>query len=195
MRQPEILVKVHSRAVAARRGDKKRAWWASGTPEVEAAKARLAMMGAMAAPESISKMATTHRARGVRPPWNGGEGRGLTLPQRLLWQALGGPPWQPEYSIPVMPRRPDLPTCLYVDLALPERFVAIEVDGSSHRASVWRERDKRKTAYLASLGWTVLRFSNQDILTWSKAGAPTDAPIALTLRQHDIKPSWLAEPA
>jgi hypothetical protein len=186
MHQPEIVAKVHNPEVAAKRGAKKRAWFASGSPEAEAAKARFAQMGAVTSATSRHKMAATHRARGIRPPWTGGKGRGLTEPQRVLFADLGGHPWRTEFPVPVAPRRPDLPTCLYLDLALPERMIAIEVDGSSHRARIWQDRDARKTAYLVALGWTVLRFWNKDILTWSATGMPPDASISTIFRQHGI---------
>ena len=189
MHQPEILAKVHSPEVAAKRGAKKRAWFESGSPEAEAAKARFAAIGAATSAVSRHKMAATHRARGIRPPWIGGKGRGLTEPQRLLLAELGGMPWRAEYTVPVTPRRAELPTCLYLDLALPGRSIAIEVDGTSHRSLISKERDARKTAYLESLGWTVLRFWNKDILTWSATGMPADASISMTLRQHSILPS------
>ena len=43
--------------------------------------------------------------------------------------------------------------------------IAVEVDGSSHRTKKWRFLDARKTEVLEALGWRVLRFTNEDVLT------------------------------
>ena len=47
-----------------------------------------------------------------------------------------------------------------VDFFCPERRLIIEVDGGQHRL----ERDARRTAYLQSQGFTVIRFWNNDVL-------------------------------
>ena len=102
-----------------------------------------------------AKSATTTRGRtfcGER----GGNGQ-LTEAQRLLHNALG---WPMEY--PIRTGNPSWPVAV-VDLAEPELKIAIECDGRSHYSRKQRNRDTRKTAMLAALGWTVLRFWNSQI--------------------------------
>jgi hypothetical protein len=43
------------------------------------------------------------------------------------------------------------------DLANPETKTVIELDGPSHKSSVRREQDSRKTVILEALGWKVVR--------------------------------------
>lgn len=79
----------------------------------------------------------------------------------MLLERLG-PDWIPELAISLGKRRPGFPTAYKVDLALPSQMLAVEVDGFSHCSR--RDLDAKKDAALAELGWTVLRFSNQEIL-------------------------------
>lgn len=112
-------------------------------------------------PESIEKMRQTLKGRTFLA--RGGNGT-LTQPQLLLAQATG---FAMEYAIataPVAGQFPSLPHCYKVDLADPSHKLAIEVDGQSHQLKKWRYLDKRKTAVLNALGWSVLRFSNQQVL-------------------------------
>ncbi|MFZ5786069.1 MAG: endonuclease domain-containing protein, partial [Acidobacteriota bacterium] len=51
-----------------------------------------------------------------------------------------------------------------VDFALPSIKLAIEVDGSSHHSAERRERDRQRDSFLKSSGWTVLRFTNREVL-------------------------------
>lgn len=92
---------------------------------------------------------------------NGGNGRGLTVPQRLLAERLG---WPTEYVISLGARRSGYPSHYKIDVAEPLLMVAIEIDGEGHKARIIAQADQRKTAFLESVGWTVLRFSNQEIL-------------------------------
>lgn len=94
---------------------------------------------------------------------NGGNGTGLTVPQRILMERLE---WEAEYILPVGKRElGGLPTHYKIDIADPQSKIAIEVDGASHRTPTVRARDCKKTEYLQSQGWVVLRFSNKEILT------------------------------
>ena len=48
-----------------------------------------------------------------------------------------------------------------IDIAIPSRGIAIEVDGGIHESRI--EYDSRRDSFLESLGLLVLRFSNEDI--------------------------------
>ncbi len=50
-----------------------------------------------------------------------------------------------------------------VDFHCPKANLVIELDGSGHYEDDAIEYDKRRTAYLESLGLTVIRFTNTDI--------------------------------
>lgn len=61
--------------------------------------------------------------------------------------------------------RRQLPVAGYiVDFACPAKKLVVEVDGSQHGTSDQAEADQTRTAKLERLGWTVLRFWNDDIL-------------------------------
>jgi len=80
----------------------------------------------------------------------------------MLAEALG---WPMEVYIPTgFVRVPGCPPFYLVDIAFPELRIAIEVDGSSHRALKVQERDARKEAFLRGSGWAVLRFTNKEVL-------------------------------
>ena len=50
-----------------------------------------------------------------------------------------------------------------VDFYCPAAKVIIELDGGQHSFPEAQEKDRQRDAYLTSLGFTVLRFSNQEI--------------------------------
>jgi hypothetical protein len=104
-------------------------------------------------------------AKGNRLAVRGGNGSALPVPQRLLVDLTG---LSIEYVIPTKSVADQfserLPSCYKVDLADPIRRLAIEIDGATHRTVLGRERDARKTMVLTALGWSVLRFSNAEVL-------------------------------
>ena len=51
-----------------------------------------------------------------------------------------------------------------VDFTWPDTRLGVEVDGSSHKAQASKERDARKDQTLNTLGWHILRFSNEDVM-------------------------------
>lgn len=51
-----------------------------------------------------------------------------------------------------------------LDFAHKELKISIEIDGEQHRETRFRLRDETRDAYLQSLGWTVVRISNKEIL-------------------------------
>ena len=123
---------------------------------------RMRERGPMTVEASRLKMADTLRRIGHRPPWTGGKGRGTTEPQRRLAEALGSE-WVTEHRV-LTGKALGLPACVYVDIAHVDRRVAIEVDGGSHATRKQRDADARKTAFLESRGWLVLRFTNRAVL-------------------------------
>ena len=80
----------------------------------------------------------------------------------MLLEALGDG-WTAELPVSIGTRPPGWPTHFTIDLAHTESKTAVEVDGTGHAAT--KARDARKDAFLSSLGWTVLRFLNMQVLT------------------------------
>lgn len=94
----------------------------------------------------------------------GGNGQ-PTIPQMLLADALGLPMEYVINTAPVAGRFPSLPHCYKVDIGDPQTRVAIEVDGLSHNLRKWKFLDRRKTEILNALGWQVIRFKNEEVLS------------------------------
>lgn len=127
------------------------------------ASARMTMRNPMRKPHLRARVSTTLRALGHAPHVRGGNGRGPTEPEITLALALPVG-WQLGFVIPTrMPRGAGYPTHYKIDLAESNWRIAVEVDGWSHRALVRQEQDAKKEAWLQSRGWTVLRFTNQQI--------------------------------
>lgn len=91
---------------------------------------------------------------------SGGNGKGPTRPQLMLARLLG---WPTEYVVPTR-GLPGYPSHYKLDIANPERRIAIEVDGQSHWSKAVRAKDIKKTRFLEERGWTVLRFRNAEVL-------------------------------
>ena len=110
---------------------------------------------------------------------SGGNGTGMTVPQAMLLAELGGG-WSAEHIVRTrMRRRSGYPGHYKLDIASPEKMVCVEVDGNSHSTSARKAQDAKKDAFLASVGWTVLRVTNKEVL----AGARHVASIILKLAQ------------
>jgi hypothetical protein len=94
----------------------------------------------------------------------GGNGRGATLPQRLLASVLPSD-FIIEYPISLGKRQKGYPTNYKVDIGSPLRKIAIEVDGEGHRFSKVQMKDRKKEKRLSELGWKVLRVKNSTVLS------------------------------
>lgn len=119
-------------------------------------------------PEVREKLRRSLKRIGHKPPVQGGNGRGPTVPQLQMHEALGSG-WVMEHAVPTrQPKGSGYPTCYKLDLAHVDRKVAIEVDGASHGALTRQAQDAKKTRFLESMGWTVHRISNGDVLSKSE---------------------------
>jgi very-short-patch-repair endonuclease len=99
-----------------------------------------------------------------------------------LLEALG---WPVEVKVLTKARangRHDLPNCYKLDIANEELKIAVEVDGASHRTLAGQEQDARKTAFLESQGWTVLRFWNSQVMKNLNECAQTVTSTTLKLK-------------
>lgn len=131
-------------------------------------------------PETVAKIKAASKGRTFLS--RGGNGQ-LTKPQILLAELLGLPM---EHVIPTAGAVGiSLPPCYKVDLAVPHLKLAIEVDGKTHKTKKWRFLDHRKTEVLASLGWSVLRFWNEEVLQ-STSEVVAKIHECMTLRSKEI---------
>lgn len=121
----------------------------------------------MFTPEVRERATTTLREMGHAPPVRGGNGRGPTVPQKMLADRLG----LPMEVIVRTNKAPGSPTHYKVDIGDPSLKLAIEVDGASHGSTKTKAKDARKDLFLRGLGWTVLRFSNQAVMDGLEACA------------------------
>ena len=183
MSQPEIKAKVHNQEVAARRGISRSRWLRSGNRKALKELERITNLNPSTNPETRKKISLKLQAMKHKPSERGGNGHPMTLPQQIMKDALSGN-WIAEYAISLGKRQPSFPTCYKVDLGNPDLKIAIEIDGACHHSR--KELDAKKDQKLASLGWTVLRFWNQDILNWKNTGMPMDTYISTILKQNDI---------
>jgi hypothetical protein len=80
-----------------------------------------------------------------------------TLPQRALLDVLPGAVLEYPIHLGAVGTPPR------VDLAIPSLRLAIEIDGHSHQIQQRKVIDASKEQALKGLGWTLLRFSNNEI--------------------------------
>lgn len=82
-----------------------------------------------------------------------------TTAERALWQLLW--PWRSGgYHF----RKQVELGAYYVDFACVHAQLVIEVDGVSHGSAIAQVNDQTRDEYLSARGFTVLRFSNEDVL-------------------------------
>jgi hypothetical protein len=111
---------------------------------------------------SKARMQTTLRAMGWMPPVQGGNGKPPPVAQMLLASALG---WEMEVAVPTRQARGSgYPTCYKLDMANRDLRIGVEVDGPSHCSLERQAQDRKKEELLQSLGWKVLRFSNEVVI-------------------------------
>lgn len=102
-----------------------------------------------------------------KPKVQGGNGRGATLHQLMLYNELSK--YDSSFTMEHIERTGHLakqfnsPRHYKIDIASKYHMLAIEVDGSSHSSLKVKECDERKTKLLNLKGWKVLRLSNFQI--------------------------------
>ena len=88
--------------------------------------------------------------------------RKLTDAEQSLWRHL-----RMRQMLGLKFRRQHPVTGYILDFACIELKLAIELDGDQHEASI--EADATRTKALNQVGWTVLRFWNNDVVTNTEA--------------------------
>ncbi|PWT91209.1 MAG: hypothetical protein C5B54_05750 [Acidobacteria bacterium] len=93
----------------------------------------------------------------------GGNSTGPTTAEQTLANALGEE-WVLNYIFNTRQNQlsgQGWPSHYKLDMAHPDKKIAVEVDGTSHQSPIARTRDRKKATYLKAFGWTVFRVSNQ----------------------------------
>ena len=86
--------------------------------------------------------------------------RDLTEAELKLWNELRA------HRLMGMGFRRQMPISGYiVDFACAKAKIVVEVDGTQHAEAERSQYDLERAARLESLGWTILRFWNADVLT------------------------------
>lgn len=126
--------------------------------------------------EVIEKAKSTKRIKGSLHVWKGlrgGNGQ-TTEPQRLVATMTG---WDMEVVINTVPASVEngkrkqwaalheIPLNYKVDIGNPTLKIAIEIDGRQHKWRKLRQLDIKKEMHLNRLGWKVLRFTNEEVMT------------------------------
>lgn len=175
--QKEFVPNKHQRAFCSKACSAKARWQRKGFREktvaamqgAQSEASRRASSERMTKRNPMSDPAIREKARQslLGKPFlhRGGNGKALPEPQRRLACALG---WMTEFSVPTRPAKSQfqkIPNCYKVDIAHPGLKIAIEVDGRSHQATIGKRRDALKTEVLLLLGWSVLRFTNERVMS------------------------------
>jgi hypothetical protein len=109
------------------------------------------------------KLSDTLIKMGHKPLIQGGNGRGLTVPQQALLEFLGAG-WTAEHVVGTgQTKGRGLGTAYKADLANPTTKTIIEVDGLSHNLLRVRALDHKRDTLLRSLGWRVFRVKNEQV--------------------------------
>ena len=185
---PEYKAKIHTKERNRKSGEGRKRFLHSGSPEALRQIERIRKLNPAIRPEVQAKISATHKRLGYKPRQQGGNGKGLTKAQVTLLFILNAAEWKAEVAISTkMARGTGYPTCYKVDIGSILRKIAIELDGGSHNSPKRRSQDRKKDVFLASLGWTVLRFTNQAMLDWINSETPPESSISMIFKQHDIQ--------
>ena len=124
--------------------------------------ARMKRNNPMRRGDAKAKMIATLKEMGHKPLVRGGNGTGLTVAQEMLSKALG---WETEVCVLTgKGRGSGYPNVYKLDIGNPSLKVGVEVDGNSHGILLRQEQDRKKSAFLSGLGWTVFRFTNAAVI-------------------------------
>lgn len=113
------------------------------------------------------KVSETLKSMGYKPKIQGGNGRGATKFQQILFDQLIAV--DDSFELEAIEKTGEYakqfraPNHYKIDIASRKNMIAIEVDGFSHNSNKIKECDERKTILLNLKGWKVLRLSNSQI--------------------------------
>lgn len=129
---------------------------------------RMRLKNPMASIDTRNKVSKTLKKLKYKPYIIGGNGRGATIPQLLLYNELSK--FDNSFTMEYIekPGKENIikykcPNHYKIDIASNIHKIAIEIDGLSHNCLKIKECDKKKDMILNSLRWKVLRFTNFQI--------------------------------
>lgn len=171
MSQPEIRAKVYTQECKIKAMETRLKTWVGSEAYIQHCKnssERMKKSNPMTSKKTREKMRATKEKNGTLHVWNGGpiggNGRGLTKQQAILFAKLGDG-WEVEYIIPTktLKQKYSAPNHYKIDIAHPQKKIAVEIQGNTHHWEKIKERDVRKKLFLEQLGWTVFIFWNKEV--------------------------------
>ena|SRR3989338_5262248 len=84
--------------------------------------------------------------------------RDLTPAEKLFWSKVSN---RQFYNLKF--RKQHGVANYIVDFYCPEKKLIIEIDGDTHASEKDIENDKKRDKYIASLGYVIIRYHNQDV--------------------------------
>jgi very-short-patch-repair endonuclease len=115
-------------------------------------------------PEIRARVKKRLKEIGHKPCIRGGNGKPSPEPVQRLLEYLSDYGFTKELVILTKARGQGYPPCYKVDLGNQELMLAIEIDGNSHCLLSRQAQDQKKERFLHSRGWTILRFSNTEVM-------------------------------
>lgn len=148
----------------ARVSEAVKAWHAKNPHVAEHARDRMLVKNPMREETTRRKMSSTLKRIGYGPKVRGGNGKGPTVAEVRVLDLFP----RAEWNLVIRTKGAEgdnLPNHYKVDVAFPKEKLAVEIDGASHNALQRQDQDRKKETALRSLGWTVLRFTNQEVMS------------------------------
>lgn len=150
----------------------------------EHASARMKSNNPMHRDDNLERMRATLLRLNHQPKVRGGNGRPATDAEQMLVEVLGPLGFSEQTIVPTRKARGSgYPSHYKIDCGNAALKIGVEADGRSHDCPSRRGQDAKKDAFLTGIGWTVLRFTNAEIL-----GSPMNVltmVLSIILRSRD----------
>ena len=152
--QPKYRERLYTKARNRRISEFMRAWHQEHPEHADYQSIRMRLHNPQAGkkPATVRRVAVARRNNWETPP----------PAEAALLRILAD--YDPQWNVSFPTGTPTPPFLYTADVCLPHIRLIVEADGATHNALKARARDARKDAFLAGLGWTVLRFTNREIL-------------------------------